>query len=95
MSSETTPRRDFLAQLAAAGLVSAGLSTVGCSAAAQGAAVGAAPAPGAGATAFDDAWTTRVRAASSRWSVRHTCAQPRKKRCSGVKPSIFSRDLPS
>ena len=67
MSSETTPRRDFLAQLAAAGLVSAGLSTVGCAAAAQGAApgaaTGAAPAPGSGAPAFDDSWTARVREA--------------------------------
>ena len=63
MSSETTPRRDFLAQLAAAGLVSAGLSTVGCAAAAQGAATGAstAPAPGGATAAFDDAWTARVR----------------------------------
>lgn len=64
MSSESSPRRDFLAQLAAAGLVSAGLSVVGCTASAQGAVAGAAPAPGgAGAPAFDDSWTGRVRAA--------------------------------
>lgn len=74
MSSDTTPRRDFLAQLAAAGLVTAGLSTVGCAAStagAQGVATGATPAAGAagaagGAPAFDDSWTARVRAAKHR-----------------------------
>jgi hypothetical protein len=54
-----TPRRDFLAQLAAAGLATAGLSTLGCAAHAQ-----AAPGiGGAGAPKFDDSWTERVRAA--------------------------------
>ena len=35
------------------------------------------------------------RALSSAWLVHHTCAQPRKKRCSGVKPSIFAAGFPA
>ncbi|MGZ8413056.1 MAG: hypothetical protein ACXW05_10005 [Gemmatirosa sp.] len=64
-SSASSPRRDFLTQLAAAGLATAGLSTVGCAAGAQGAAPGAAPTP-AGGAAFDDSWTARVSAARHR-----------------------------
>ena len=55
-----TPRRDFLSQLAAAGLATAGLSVLGSAAHAQSAAgAGAAP----GAPKFDDSWTARVRSA--------------------------------
>ena len=54
-----TPRRDFLSQLAAAGLATAGLSAMG------GAALVAQPVAGAGSAApkFDDSWTARVRGA--------------------------------
>jgi hypothetical protein len=61
VSSAPSPRRDFLTQLAAAGLATAGLSTVGCAAGAQGLAAGAAPTAAGGAPAFDDTWTARVR----------------------------------
>jgi hypothetical protein len=61
VSDASSPRRDFLAQLAAAGLATAGLSTVGCAAGAQGSAAGAAPTPAGGTTAYDDTWTGRVR----------------------------------
>jgi intracellular sulfur oxidation DsrE/DsrF family protein len=49
-------RRDFLTQLAAAGLASAGLTAIGSAAHAQ-------PATGGSAPKFDDSWTARVRSA--------------------------------
>lgn len=60
-SASLPPRRDFLAQLAAAGLASAGLAA--CATAAGTA--GAAPAPVPGGR-FDDSWTARVRSARHR-----------------------------
>jgi intracellular sulfur oxidation DsrE/DsrF family protein len=56
------PRRDFLAQLAAAGLASAGLAACAPATAAGAAAGGGAPAPVPGGR-FDDSWTAKVRAA--------------------------------
>jgi intracellular sulfur oxidation DsrE/DsrF family protein len=55
-----TPRRDFLSQLAAAGLATAGLSAIGGAALAQPAAGSGA---GSAAPKFDDSWTARVRGA--------------------------------
>ena len=62
MTHTPAPRRDFLAQLAAAGLASAGLATCAPATAAGAAAGGGAPAPVPGGR-FDDSWTAKVRAA--------------------------------
>ena len=62
MTHTPAPRRDFLAQLAAAGLASAGLAACAPATAAGAAAGGGAPAPVPGGR-FDDSWTAKVRAA--------------------------------
>lgn len=62
MSDSSTPRREFLSQVATAGLATAGLTLAGV-AGAQGT---AATAPSGRAPAFDDTWTARVRAARHR-----------------------------
>jgi hypothetical protein len=58
VTDTSAPRRDFLAQLAAAGLASAGLTA--CAPAAGAAGLAPAPVPGG---RYDDSWTAKVRAA--------------------------------
>ncbi len=63
MTDTSAPRRDFLTQLAAAGLASAGLAACAPAAfASTGGSTGGATAPVPGGR-FDDTWTAKVRAA--------------------------------
>ena len=64
MSDSTTPRRDFLAQIATAGLATAGLSLANAAVTtAAGLPIVPVPDDAGAAPRFDDSWTARVKAA--------------------------------